>query len=89
MSVTKAIARAKGKMLADSSCIFWKLCKRRRRGAIAFWGGVVLGCFLCLKVIDFFTSINLQSILSDFKPNWQQIVAQELVKLIEPSNSSA
>jgi hypothetical protein len=45
MSVIKAIARSKGKLLADLSCIFWKVCKRRRRCAIAFLDKLVLGCF--------------------------------------------
>jgi hypothetical protein len=37
MSVTKVIARVFGKMLADLSCVFWKLCKRRRRLAPKFF----------------------------------------------------
>jgi hypothetical protein len=34
-------------MLADSSCIFWKLCKRRRLGA-KFLSKLVLTGFRCL-----------------------------------------
>ena len=41
------------------------------------------------KVLAFFTSLDLQVILSDFKTNWQQTVAQELVKITETTNSSA
>lgn len=40
------------------------------------------------RVLDFFASIDLQIILSDFTPNWQQTVAQELVKLTGTTNSS-
>jgi hypothetical protein len=46
--VNKEIARAIIKMLIDSSCIFRKVCKRRRRLANAFLGKLVLGCFCLL-----------------------------------------
>jgi hypothetical protein len=32
-------------LLADSSCIFWKLCKRRRRLANEFLDKLILSCF--------------------------------------------
>jgi hypothetical protein len=44
----KEIARALSKMQADLSGIFWTVCKRRRRGAIAFLDKLVLGSFCLL-----------------------------------------
>jgi hypothetical protein len=39
------------------------------------------------KVLDFFTSMNLQVILSDFKPNWQYLVSQKIVELIDSTSA--
>jgi hypothetical protein len=54
MSVNKEFARAFDKMLPDISCIFGKLCKRRRRRRLAakFWNKLVLSCiyFLGLEI---------------------------------------
>lgn len=35
------------------------------------------------KVLDFFTTINLKIILTDFKPNWQQSVSKKIAELID------
>ena len=48
--VNKEIAIAFGKMLSDLSCIFGKLCKRRRRLAAKFYDKLVLSCFRCLEL---------------------------------------
>ena len=37
---------------------------------------------------DFFRSMNLHIIQSDFKPDWQQIVSREVLELIDPTSSS-
>ena len=42
---------------------------------------------LTQKALDFFTSMDLQVILSDFKPNWQQLVSQKIVELIDSTNA--
>jgi hypothetical protein len=62
MSVTKAIARVFGKMLVDSICIFWKLCKRRRRLANEFLDKLVLGCF-CLLGLGLFAGCGCVTLL--------------------------
>jgi hypothetical protein len=41
----KKIAEAIGKLLSESSCIFWKVCKRRRRLAAEFLDKLILVCF--------------------------------------------
>ena len=35
------------------------------------------------KVFDFFTSMNLQIVFSDFKPNWQEVLSQKILALID------
>ena len=37
---------------------------------------------------DFFTSMNLPVILSDFEPSWQQTVSRKVLELIDSTNSS-
>lgn len=39
------------------------------------------------KVLDFFRSMDLQVILSDFKSNWQQLVTQKVVEFINSTNT--
>lgn len=39
-------------------------------------------------VRDFFRSMNLHIIQSDFKPDWQQLVSREVLELINPTSSS-
>ena len=39
------------------------------------------------KVLAFFASIQLRVILSDFKPNWQQIVSQKIVEFVDSTNA--
>jgi len=39
------------------------------------------------KVLDFFGSLNLQVIFSDFKPDWQKAVSEKLKNLTAPTRS--
>lgn len=40
------------------------------------------------NVNDFFKSMNLHIIQSDFEPNWQQLVSREIFELIDSTSSS-
>jgi len=40
------------------------------------------------KVLDFFNSLDLQVIFTDFKPNWQQTTAKQIEEITAITNAS-